>query len=409
MFTTKEINLRILLPISFGTAISLLGDTAIYLVLPTSLTQAGVILAQLGILLSANRIIRLFLNGPIGYWIGVMRRKPFFVGALLLATFTNYLYAYTTGFWPLLIGRILWGVAWSSLWISANTMILDASEEHNRGRLVGTYQMSFFGGAALGTMISGVLRDAFSYQGVFIFAMVATFIAAVVAQLLLIETKPDKPLAKATEIETKEQPNRMGELAATLGLLGTYRLTVAGMLTGTFALYMSESFGESLSFFGREWGITSIAGIFLGIGTFISVIASPLFGALSDHWGNRWRVIFWGTVIGVVGYGLLTFTQPLLLVAGVFLLNISSGGNQSMATTLMGDLGQHRGRGILLGLLYTIGDLTSAIGPFLAFNLLIPNAGIRSVYIFSAIALGFMAVVAGIVTRSHEGSITIRA
>ncbi|UCH25516.1 MAG: hypothetical protein JSV66_16530 [Trueperaceae bacterium] len=76
------------------------------------------------------------------------------------------------------------------------------------------------------------------------------------------------------------------------------------------------------------------------------------------------------------------------------LIAISSGGNQSLATTIMGDLVVNRQRGRALGLLYTVGDLTSAVGPVLAFSFMIPRWGIVSVYQVSLAALVLMLVAA---------------
>ena len=57
---------RVLWPLGLGTALSLLGDATLYTVLPIHAADAGVTLTAVGILLGANRAIRLFLNGPAG-------------------------------------------------------------------------------------------------------------------------------------------------------------------------------------------------------------------------------------------------------------------------------------------------------------------------------------------------------
>ena len=61
----KQVNLKnrrllkIFLPIGFGTAFSLWGDAALYAVLPTHTTEAGILLGAVGIILGVNRAIRL--------------------------------------------------------------------------------------------------------------------------------------------------------------------------------------------------------------------------------------------------------------------------------------------------------------------------------------------------------------
>ena len=52
--------------VSGATAFSLLGDQVLYAVLPVLYQDLGLTAIQVGILLSANRWIRLLLNGPAG-------------------------------------------------------------------------------------------------------------------------------------------------------------------------------------------------------------------------------------------------------------------------------------------------------------------------------------------------------
>ncbi|MBL8055105.1 MAG: MFS transporter, partial [Anaerolineales bacterium] len=148
---------RVLAPIGLGTALSLLGDTAMYAVLPTHTAALGVTVASVGVLLSANRWIRLALNNVAGSAYDRWPRRRLFVPALLLGALSTALYAFTQGFWPLLIGRLLWGAAWSGIWVGGNTIILDVATDRERGRWAGLYQLSFYLGGALGFPIGGLL------------------------------------------------------------------------------------------------------------------------------------------------------------------------------------------------------------------------------------------------------------
>ena len=56
----------VLFPLGVGTALSLMGDGTLYTVLPTHTAEAGIALTSVGIILSVNRLVRLFLNGPAG-------------------------------------------------------------------------------------------------------------------------------------------------------------------------------------------------------------------------------------------------------------------------------------------------------------------------------------------------------
>ncbi|UCH25515.1 MAG: MFS transporter [Trueperaceae bacterium] len=275
---------------SLGTSLSLLGDAGLYVILPISLGVAGVTLDQTGILLSANRVVRLFFNGLGGFAFDRLPRRPLFVMSLFLAALSTALYAYTSGFWWLLVGRLLWGISWVGIWIGGNTMIMDVTEPSERGRWIGTYQMSFFFGAAAGAMMSGALNDWVGYRGSMWLAAGLTLLAAVLVSFILPETKPRRLReTDRTTREGAEDPKiRWGELIASTALLGVYRLAIAGILTATFSLFLTVQFEDGLRWGSIEIGIATLAGLGLGMSTLISLFASPVAGHLSDRANNRW-------------------------------------------------------------------------------------------------------------------------
>jgi MFS family permease len=111
--------------------------------------------------------------------------------------------------------------------------------------------------------------------------------------------------------------------------------------------------------------------------------SAPVLGALSDRTANRWNVVAGGLVAGVAGFTLLTIGTPWSILAGIPLTALASGSNQSLSTTLIGDLSRACEQSKRLGMLFTLGDLASAVGPPLAYAL-IPLLGIRGNYLLSA-------------------------
>ena len=184
---------RVLVPVGLGTGLSLMGDSSLYTVLPTHVAEAGVPLATVGILLSANRFIRLVLNVPAGMAYDRWPRRPLFVAALFIGAASTAIYALTQGFWPLFIGRLLWGLAWVGIWVGGNTIILDLSRQDNRGRWVGVYQISFFLGASGGAILGGLLTDWLGYHQAMGFGASLTLLGAIVALLFLPETRGFRP------------------------------------------------------------------------------------------------------------------------------------------------------------------------------------------------------------------------
>ena len=94
-------------------SLALLGDQMLYVFLPSHPAAAGIAAASLGIVLSANRFVRLGANslgGLLSDRLG--RRRPYLLGmALALASTAGYLLS--SSFWPLLLWRIVWGIAFA--------------------------------------------------------------------------------------------------------------------------------------------------------------------------------------------------------------------------------------------------------------------------------------------------------
>src|SRR3546814_7694527 len=96
-------------------ALALLGDSLLYVVLPLYAADFGVGLAWVGVLLSANRLIRVVAYGGVaafGERIGP-RRLTLIAG--VLAAVSTLFYAIGDGGWVLHAPRIVWGLAFAGL------------------------------------------------------------------------------------------------------------------------------------------------------------------------------------------------------------------------------------------------------------------------------------------------------
>lgn len=386
---------RVFVPICFGTAVSLLGDTSIYTVLPTHTAEAGIVVASLGIMLSANRWIRLFSNSPAGWLSDKWPRRWVFVPSLFLGAISTALYTTGGGYWPLLIGRLLWGIAWSGIWVSGNAIVMDVATPQNRGRLVGIYNVAFFVGAGSGSFLGGLLTDLVGYEWTFWIEAVITAVGAVVALLVLPETKQltaNRQQATGNEQQanrdTQQATRNIGQLVSANALMTINRIVGAGLLLPTLGLYLAGLYGESVLLNGRSLGTTTLTGLGLSLSTYLGTAFVPLAGSLSDRIGNRWRVVAMGLVPGIVGFSLLSLGLPWAILLGLIGFSMASGSNQGLATAVVGDAaGDKQGR--WLGILFTMGDLGSAIGPIVIFAL-IETVSIGLLYRGAAVLLAIM-------------------
>ena len=121
-------NQKALIVISLLTAACLLGDSMLYIVLPTHWQEAGLTsLWEVGILLSVNRFVRLPLNPIISWLYGRLSSRNGILLAGLLAVCTTISYGFIQGFTIWLIMRCIWGIAWTLLRLGAYFTILQIS------------------------------------------------------------------------------------------------------------------------------------------------------------------------------------------------------------------------------------------------------------------------------------------
>jgi len=371
---------KVLFPLGLGTALSLMGDGTLYTVLPTHTAEAGISLTSVGIILGVNRAVRLFLNGPAGLAYDRWPRRRLFVPALFIGALSTAVYAATRGFWPMLIGRLLWGLAWSGIWVGGATIIMDVTTGQDRGRWTGLYQTWFFLGAALSALAGGLLTDWLGYSATMWFGAAVTGVGGVIALILLPETRRARPNPGDSPVEEiKPRLRANWGLWVAASVHGINRFVTGGVLAATMALLVQDW----LSSANLTLGVATLTGLLMAGRTLLSMVAAPLAGTASDRLGSRWGVAAWGLAIGVVSMALVAWGEPVAVLAGVSLGAVAGGSVQALVTALTGDLVSQAQRGRAIGLLHTAGDLGSAIGPPAAYAL-IPWIELRGVYLLCA-------------------------
>ena len=149
---------------SLAVAAALLGDAMLYVVMPSRPELWHLTIAQVGILLSVNRFVRLLTN-PISS--EIIRRfgvgKPF-ASAMWSSLIVLIIYAYSTNFFLLLLARLLWGACWSVLRLGAQWTALEHSSKFNLGLNL-SYNASIIRiGAIGGALFGGILADYVGYR-----------------------------------------------------------------------------------------------------------------------------------------------------------------------------------------------------------------------------------------------------
>jgi MFS family permease len=367
---------KVLFPLGLATALSLMGDATLYTVLPTHASDAGIALQSVGVMLGANRAIRLLSNGPAGLFYDRWPRRRLFVPALFLGALSTAIYAATQGFWPLLIGRLLWGLAWSGIWVGGATVILDVSTDRDRGRWTGLYQTWFFVGAALGSFSGGLLTDWIGYAPALWIGAGITAIGGLVALILLPETRSLGSRTGRRDVQVWPRLRANRDLWAVASLYGVNRFVLSGLFGATLALLVQDR----LAIFAI--GIATLTGILSAGRTALSMASAPLAGILSDRL-ERWPVAAWAVIGAAISMALVAWETPASSLFGIALGALAGGGIQALVTALIGDVVSTAQRGRAIGLVHSVGDLGSAAGPLVAYAVL-PWAGLMGIYLCGA-------------------------
>ncbi len=366
---------QIITLLGIGTAISLLGDSTLYTVLPhpSIAAQVGIKLSMVGILLGANRAVRLLLNGPVGMLYDRWPRRPLLTTSLTIGSISSILYALGTGFWPLLAGRVFWGLAWSFLWIGGNAVVLDISQEADRGKLSGRYQMWFFVGIASSSLLGGLMTDLFGFRNSQWISAALIGLAALLWLFLFPETRragQDSIPEKSSK--SKAAPIPWGTvLAASLPTFFA-RFISWGVLAATAILWLSGLIGEGLSWGNIYIPIATLTGIYTALSMLTSIGSAPASGFFSDRMGRRWPVLALATFLGGIGLWLMSMKSiptfiPLL---GALIVPVVGGGVETLVPAIIGDRIREKSRGRALGITNIFGDLGATVGPPFALGLL---------------------------------------
>jgi MFS family permease len=328
---------------------------------------------MVGVLLGVNRGVRLFLNGPVGLLYDRMPRRGLLVFSLVLGTLSTIMYATGTGFWPLFAGRVIWGIAWSLIWIGCNAVVLDISTDQDRGENSGKYQMWSNLGAGFSFLAGGLFTDLFGFRRGLWSSAVLIALAMLAWLIFLPELQPEK--TEEREKASADEPGSVPWKPVISAAVPVFvsRFVGWGVLTPTAILWLSGLIGEGWLVSDLLIPLATFTGIFRSLVTLVSMFSSRAAGFVSDRLKRRWLLIVWVLVVGGCGVWMMSMRILWLAMLGAFLAQVSGGGIGVLAPVIIGDQVPKKMHGRALGFLYIFGDLGGTIGPVVSLGLL--NSG----------------------------------
>lgn len=292
-------------------ALALLGDALLYVVLPLHAPSFGVTFAWVGILLSANRLVRIIGYGAvakIGRRIGLRRLT---IAAAVGATLSTAAYGLAARGDALLLARIVWGLSFAAL--NLTTLAYAVREASRAGRLVGATRSISAMGPVLSLTLGAWLVTYTGPQAIFLCLAAVTALAMPLAWML-----PD--LAQNHE-------QRSPSLLSWPSPLDLWAFAVGFAVDGIFVTTLSVLLAGFASF--QSAVLTS--GALLATRRLVEVLMAPIGGSFGDRWGaSRMLLLFGaalsaglvllatgqigiGAIVVVLAHGVLTTIGPVLV------------------------------------------------------------------------------------------------
>jgi len=264
-------------------ALGLPGDTVLYLLLPMYAEQFGVTLAQAGLLLAANRLVRIAGYGFVARFYARQGDRMTCTLAVVAAALCALGYATLSGLWALLPLRLLWGLSFAALNLS--TQALATADPVGAARRSGRSRAYTALGPVIALPVAALLAYAWGPRQVFWILAIAALAGLAVTRLL-----PARPQPAPTTRRGLKLPNSLDVWSFLEGLT----------LDGLFII--------GLSYLGRDilpGGAVMVAGVLLAVRYLGEILLSPAGGRLAERFGaERLLVVLsLATSAALIGFG----------------------------------------------------------------------------------------------------------
>ncbi len=265
-------------------AVTLPSDTCLYLLLPMFASQFGVSLFEVGVLLAANRLVRIMGYGFVARFYSRRGDRPTDTLAVIASALAALGYATFSGVWLLLPFRLLWGLAFAALNLS--TLAMATAETSGAARRNGRSRAIIAIGPTVALPLGALLAEQLQLGPRVIF-----FVLTVVALLGLLATRrlPALPHPVAT--------TRKLQLP---GSLDVWSFLEGFTLDGLFVV--------GLGYLGKDLlpgGAVMAAALLMALRYFCEIVLSPLGGQMAEKFGAERLLVVLSllTTAVLVGFG----------------------------------------------------------------------------------------------------------
>ncbi|MGF6950000.1 MFS family permease [Neobacillus sp. B4I6] len=366
--------------IAIVTAVCLLGNEMLFIVLPLYWKFFGLTsLWQVGVLLSANRIIRIPINSLVGWCYNRIGKQSCIMAAVVLAAASTFSYGIVKGFWLLLIARCLWGIAWSFFRIGGYLTILSSSNPEMRGQSVGLYNGLWGLGTLFGMLFGGFLAELIGIQTVttLFSILAASSIPFIIRFIENTKAQEHSPQMKKKKDFSIWKSKRIVSAFIT-GLIVAF--VVYGVFASTLSKLIELRMNNTLIVLGLSMGAGSITGIVQALRTGWDPFLAPYLGRCSDQKWGRIPILIIALLAAAFCMSLFPLKLPMaLFIAMLLLFQLTTTVLITMSDSIAADLAAGPRQVSVIAFYTLFSDIGAALGPLLGF-VMIDVFGIQSLY-----------------------------
>jgi MFS transporter, DHA1 family, inner membrane transport protein len=265
-------------------AVTLPSDTCLYLLLPMFASQFGVSLFEVGLLLAANRLVRIMGYGLVARFYSRRGDRLTDTLAVIAAALASLGYATLSGVWLLLPFRLLWGLSFAALNLS--TLAMATTDATGSARRNGRSRAIIAMGPTVALPLAALLAEQLQLGPRAIF-----FVLTAVSLLGLFATRhlpaAPHPLVTARKFQRP-------------GSLDVWSFFEGFTLDGLFVV--------GLGYLGKDLlpgGAVMAAALLMALRYFSEIVLSPIGGHVADRVGPELMLVSLSllTTAVLVGFG----------------------------------------------------------------------------------------------------------
>jgi MFS family permease len=284
---------------SMTLSLAMPADIVLYLLLPIHAAKFGVSLPEVGLLLAANRLVRI-----AGYsWVARFYAERGPRTACMLAAIGSIIaalgYAICSGLWVLLVARLIWGLSFAAMNIAVHA--LPTAVLNGAARRSGWSRSIIACGPMIGLAGGAVVAHFYGPRVVFfLLAAIAVFALAFAHRL---------PITPEQHVSSGPRFSKPGPISIWSFCMG---FTLDGLFVFGLAILAKESVPESAAL---------AAGFAMALRYLFEIVLSPVGGQLSGGIGAR-RLLIMLSLLAAASLVLLGLGSPWLWIGAIAVITL---------------------------------------------------------------------------------------